>query len=102
MVKTKLENNRESAYLSQDLARIRCDLPEYFRIDEASTANIDFPAMDRLFRTLQFRTLQPKLRRLSSVFTPEQTGQPTLFAAGEIPEPAGPYQNHTVIVDNDI
>ena len=42
-VKTKIENNRESAFLSQNLARIRTDLPEYFQIEEASTANIDFP-----------------------------------------------------------
>ena len=100
-VRTKLENNRESAYLCRDLARIRTDLPEYFRIEEASTANIDFPAMDRLFRTLQFRTLLTKLRQLSSAFTREDDGQLPLFAAAGIPEPAGPYENNTVTVDNE-
>ena len=100
-VKTKIENNRESAYLSQDLARIRTDLPEYFRIEEASTANIDFPAMDRLFRTLKFNTLLPKLRHLAPNFTPEEATQPSLFGPAEVPaEPEGPYQNTTIIVDD--
>ncbi len=100
-VKTKIENNKESAYLSQDLARIRTDLPEYFRIEEASTANIDFPAMDRLFRTLQFNTLLPKLRKLAPGYQKEDA-QPSLFAAAEIPAAAEekPYENHTVIVDS--
>ena len=99
-VKTKIENNRESAYLSQDLARIRTDLPEYFRIEEASTANIDFPAMDRLFRTLKFNTLLPKLRHLAPNYAPAED-QPSLFGPADIPaEPEGPYQNTTVIVDD--
>ena len=99
-VKTKIENNRESAYLSQDLARIRIDLPEYFRIEEASTANIDFPAMDRLFRTLKFNTLLPKLRHLAPNYVKDEA-QPALFGAAEMPaEPEGPYQNRTIIVDD--
>ncbi len=101
-VKTKIENNRESAYLSQDLARIRTDLPEYFRIEEASAANIDFPAMDRLFRTLKFNTLLPKLRHLAPNFSPEEA-QPSLFGAPELPaEPEGPYQNLTIVVDDEV
>ena len=101
-VKTKIENNRECAYLSQDLARIRIDLPEYFRIEEASTANLDFPALDRLFRTLKFNTLLPKLRHLAPDYAPDE-GQLSLFGPGEMPqeEPAGPYQNHTIIVDSE-
>ena len=99
-VKTKIENNRESAYLSRDLARIRTDLPEYFRIEEASTANINFPAMDRLFRTLKFNTLLPKLRHLAPNYVPETESQPSLFGSADIPsEPEGPYTNTTVIVD---
>ena len=99
-VKTKIENNRDSAYLSRDLARIRTDLPEYFRIEEASTANIDFPAMDRLFRELKFNTLLPKLRRLAPNYVPEETQQPSLFGPDEVPaEPEGPYQNNTIIAD---
>lgn len=101
-VKTKIENNKESAYLSQDLARIRTDLPEYFRIEEASTANIDFPAMERLFRTLHFNTLLPKLRKLAPGYQKEEA-QPSLFAVPEMPAEAEekPYENHTIIVDNE-
>lgn len=100
-VKTKIENNRESAFLSQNLARIRTDLPEYFQIEEASTANIDFPAMDRLFRTLHFNTLLPKLRKLSGNYQ-HDTEQPPLFGETVMPaEEEKPYENHTVIVDNE-
>ena len=103
-VKTKIENNRESAYLSQDLARIRTDLPEYFRIEEASTANIDFPAMDRLFRTLHFNTLLPKLKKLSAAYGTNGTDeeQPSLFSAPAAPEETEKaYENRTVIADNE-
>ena len=101
-VKTKIENNKESAYLSQNLARIRTDLPEYFRIEEASTANIDFPAMERLFRTLQFNTLLPKLRKLAPNYQKEKA-QPSLFGVQDMPEATQeePYENHTVIVDSE-
>ena len=100
-VKTKIENNRESAFLSQDLARIRTDLPEYFKIEESSTANIDFPAMDRLFRTLHFNTLLPKLKKLSSAYQ-DDDDQPSLFGKSALPqEEEKAYENHTVIVDNE-
>lgn len=101
-VKTKIENNRESAYLSQDLARIRTDLPEYFKIEEASTGNIDFPAMDRLFRTLHFNTLLPKLRKLAPGYQQEEE-QPSLFGAADIPEAEEEkaYENTTIIVDTE-
>ena len=99
-VKTKIENNRESAFLSQNLARIRTDLPEYFQIEEASTANIDFPAMDRLFRTLHFNTLLPKLRKLSGSYQ-QDAEQPSLFGEATVPEEEEKaYENHTVIADN--
>ncbi|MBQ6341771.1 MAG: DNA polymerase I [Anaerolineaceae bacterium] len=100
-VKTKIENNRESAFLSQNLARIRTDLPEYFQIEEASTANIDFPAMDRLFRTLHFNTLLPKLRKLSGSYQ-QDAEQPSLFGEATVPEEEEKaYENHTVIADNE-
>ena len=100
-VKTKIENNRESAYLSQNLARIRTDLPEYFRIEEASTANIDFPALDRLFRELRFNTLLPKLRKLAPNFQTEEA-QPSLFAAPEMTaDEEKAYENQTVIVNTE-
>ena len=100
-VKTKIENNRESAYLSRDLARIRTDLPEYFRIEEASTANIDFPAMDRLFRTLRFNTLLPKLKKLAPNYQAAED-QPSLFAVPSEPEEENKaYENRTVIVDTE-
>lgn len=101
--RTKLETNKENAYLSQKLARIKTDLPEYFRIQEASTANLDFVAAERLFQKLEFTTLIPKLRRLEPAFAPVNA-QTSLF---DVSEPVsslaqdGPYSPQTVIVDTE-
>lgn len=76
--RTKLENGKESAFLSQTLARIKTDLPESFKIENAATANMNFPAAEKLFRTLQFTTLIPKLRKLAASFRPA-AAQASLF-----------------------
>ncbi len=100
-VKTKIENGKESAYLSQTLARIKTDLPEYFRIEEASTAEINFPAVDQMFRELGFKTLLPKVRRLAEGFQPE--AQPTLFGAApaEEQEDGAEYIHDVIIADDE-
>lgn len=100
-VKTKIENGKESAYLSQNLARIRTDLPEYFRIEEASTADMNFSAVDRMFRELGFKTLLPKVRRLAEGFQPET--QPTLFGTppAEQEQDGAEYVNDVTIVDDE-
>jgi len=59
----KLEKNKEAAFLSYDLARIRNDVP--FKIAEEVLAieKIDFEALKRVFKQLGFRSLLRSLEK---------------------------------------
>ncbi len=99
--RTKLENGKESAFLSQTLAKIKTDLPDSFKIENAATANMNFPAAEKLFRTLQFTTLIPKLRKLAASFRPA-AAQASLFDAPTAPieeESRESYHPEYTIVD---
>jgi len=63
-VRNKLEAGRDSAYMSYDLARIRCDLDVVLEVEDARTNDLDLKAAEELFRTLEFRTLLNRLRNL--------------------------------------
>ena len=53
-LREKLENGRESAYLSYDLATIRCDVPIDFAPEDAIVKVYDKPALYKLFVDLEF------------------------------------------------
>jgi len=59
-----LEEHREEAYLSYDLARIRTDLPIDFVVEQARTDQIDIPKLNELFTKLEFRSVPPRLEVL--------------------------------------
>lgn len=80
-VRDKLEANKESAYLSQTLARIRTDLNLSISLAEAATDKLNFRAAEDFFKLLEFKTLIPKLRALAPVYHKEDQ-QLSLF---EIP-----------------
>ncbi len=101
-LRTKLENGREKAYLSLDLVTIRTDVPVVLELDKARTSHINFPAVESLFRELEFRTL---LNRLNDLRGQKQGaasgGQMALFDTsveriGEAPA----YELDTVVVDS--
>jgi len=109
-VKAKMEAGRESAFMSRDLATIRTDLKVTLELAEARTDHINYPAVEALFRELEFNTLIVHLQKLAKVIqgsTAEATspafpssGQLSLFGEeikriGEAPA----YQLTTVIVD---
>jgi len=52
----KLETGKESAYLSRDLAQIKTDVSVILVLEEARTDHINIPAVEALFRELEFRT----------------------------------------------
>lgn len=79
-VKTRLEADREAAYLSRELARIRTDVKLVLNLDEARTDHINFSAVEALFKELEFRTLVTRLQKF--------TGS----AAAATPSPAVPLQ----------
>jgi DNA polymerase I len=64
-VRTKLEENREMAYLSRDLATIRTDLDIDLDLEQARPANFDPAKVEGLFRELEFRSLVPRVAGLT-------------------------------------
>lgn len=63
-VKDLLADNKESAYLSYDLARIRTDVPMSFAVSSARTDQIDLKQLSELFSQLEFRTIPQRLESL--------------------------------------
>ncbi len=98
-VKTKLEEGKESAYLSQDLARIRTNIEVGLDLEKANTKVLNLAAVEELFRELEFRSLIPRLHNLRTVHGEGQ--QMTLFAAET--RHIGVDETHTMnvhVVDN--
>ena len=75
----KLRTGKESAYMSQDLARIRTDVGVRLVLDEARTDHINVQAVENLFRDLEFRTLIPRLRMISAPLLTQTSPQLSLF-----------------------
>ena len=63
--KTKLEQNKEMAYLSRDLAQIKTDLQVKLDLDHAKVQVLDFAAVEPFFLELEFRTLIKTVERLT-------------------------------------
>jgi DNA polymerase-1 len=59
-IKTKLEAGRESAYVSQKLARIVTDAPITLDFDAARMHAFEPGKVDELFKQLEFRSLLPR------------------------------------------
>jgi DNA polymerase-1 len=68
-----LVENREKAFLSQDLARIRCDVPLEINWDACRFVKPPLAQVEPLFRSLQFisllERLYPEAARMSTVST---------------------------------
>jgi DNA polymerase-1 len=67
-VKKKLEEGKESAFLSQKLATIVTDLVVPLDLDQARTERFDPPQVEALFRELEFRTLMQRLEALYPLY----------------------------------
>ncbi len=114
-VREKLEANRQMAYLSRDLARIRIDLPVKLDLEQAKAGDFDADKVEALFKELEFKSLLTKAAALKgaasapqTLATPgkpvQKTGQLSLFGEPtapapvvQIPAPSGGPE--TVIVD---
>jgi DNA polymerase-1 len=98
---TKLVEGKESAYLSKSLAQIKTDVQIRLKLEEAKTDHLNIPAVESLFRELEFRTLIPRLHAIVAPFVKQTaTGQLNLFGSEvrEIGTPAS-YVLKTIIVD---
>src|SRR5215216_6288287 len=80
--KNKLEQNRDKAYLSYDLAKIKTDIQVKLDLKHAKADELDFDSIEKIFTDLEFRSLLKILNRLS--------GKEVLEAAATPAEPAAP------------
>ena len=86
----KLVTDKEKAYLSQDLARIRVDLPVELDLELARADKLNVAGVSELFRELEFHSLTNRLVRMMQAGSDEPvrnaSGQLSLFGAGEAPK----------------
>jgi DNA polymerase-1 len=73
--KKPLSKGYDSAYMSQDLARIRTDLPVLFNLEQAEPVRFDPAAVEDLFKQLEFRTLTRRLKTLVNKLHPSLNNQ---------------------------
>ena len=71
--KTKLETNKENAYLSYTLAQIKTDLSIKLDLEHAKARDLNIPAIQAFFTELEFRTLLKTLEKLTGQSTPAST-----------------------------
>ncbi len=97
-VQKKLQEGRESAYLSKNLATIRRDVPIKLDLEACVAHDYSVSEVDALFGELEFRSLRDRL--------PKATAQLSLFDMGVVsdipaePEPTEPVCE-TVIVNTE-
>ncbi len=68
----KLEENRENAFLSKELATIKLDVPFELNFDEAKFKQPDFEKINKLFAELEFKNLGAKLLKIFPEFRNEE------------------------------
>ncbi len=101
--KTALEENKDTAYLSQTLSRIVTNLDVKLDLEQARIDRFNPRAVEDLFRVLEFRTLTRQLNNLVNKMSPvmPQGEQMDLFSQGEETEMAvsEPGAIETTVVD---
>jgi DNA polymerase-1 len=98
-VRNKLAAGKDSAYLSRQLATIITDLPVKLDLEKARVTEFDPKVVEELFRTLEFRSLLPRLTALEKQLgkTPMKGRQLTLFG-GQVEVIGGEAETGPAIV----
>lgn len=87
-IRTKLEENRQQAFLSKELVKIDCHIPVEIQLEELRWSNPDYEKLDKIFQLLDFRTLRQKISSanlLSQAQTIEITEMSQKSIASETP-----------------
>jgi DNA polymerase I len=89
-LRSKLEADRENAYLSQKLATIVTDLDLSIDLQKARVEHFDPQVVESLFRELEFRTLLSRLENLTQSYglRSSQRGQQLSFLGEQPPSQA--------------
>jgi DNA polymerase I len=64
-IRELLMQHKDNAYMSKNLATIKCDVPIKFDLDEARFGKFDQEKLAKLFNELEFRSLLPRLQGLA-------------------------------------
>jgi len=75
----KIEDGKESAYMSQKIATIQKDAPIEFNLDHYRTHRIDYEKAKKIFTELEFHSLIKKLEDLERFLEPPKAEQTSLF-----------------------
>lgn len=86
----KLEDGKESAYMSQRIATIMLDAPIKFNLDDFRTHRIDYPKVMEHFNDLEFRSLGKKLDELQDFMDPDYAPPAVEAAYGQARPTAAP------------
>jgi DNA polymerase-1 len=100
---SKLENGKDSAYLSQKLATIKTDVEISLDLQDARTDHINAPAIEKLFRELEFRSLIPRLHTVLTPLSSSETPGSQLNLFGQEVRKIGlatSYTLETIVVDS--
>ena len=89
----KLEEGREQARMSYDLATIRCDAPLDFKPEDAARREVDAPALYDLMLHLEFAKLIDKLGLKAAQGAAPAEDSPAPRAAAHVAEDAGALDN---------
>src|SRR5512141_2991580 len=81
--KGKLEQNKDKAYLSYNLAKIKTDIQVKLDLKHAKADELDFESTEKIFTDLEFRTLLKTLNRLSGKKVPEPVATPAAPKKGQ-------------------
>ena len=92
---SKLEENRDIAYLSRKLGEIVTDVPTDFNLDACRAAGYNRDGVLKLFRELEFRTL---VDRIPGGAGPTEVGQLNMFTSGIVPPVKS--LNKVIVVDS--
>ncbi|MEI8067878.1 MAG: 5'-3' exonuclease H3TH domain-containing protein [Candidatus Shapirobacteria bacterium] len=81
LVKEKLVNDKENAYLSQKLATLVCNIPLEFKLSSSKWDESSFLDLISLFKTFNFKSLIQRVEKQSSIKITDKitSKQTTLF-----------------------
>ncbi len=82
-LKEKLTDNRDQAYLSQDLARIRTDVPFDVKLENCQPGNPDRDRMRHLFVELEMRRLMRLIEPDTVTESEEERSYETVLSRGQ-------------------
>ena len=82
--RTKLETNKDAAYMSRDLARIEVNLKIKLDLEHAAVRPFDPAPLETFFKEMEFKTLLSKVPAISGHESPSEIiAKPKIAKAGE-------------------